>query len=72
MKKAYCKKDEIIKLLDRRPLKYIVEQMNERGYEIEYKNFLQLINNKSNFMLVYAFGIAEVLNVKIEDIFYVK
>jgi len=70
--KAYCNKDVVLKLLDGRPYSYLVGKMNESGLEIEYKNFLTLINNKNNWMLVYALGVARALGVHVEDIFYLR
>jgi hypothetical protein len=59
--KAYCRKDVVLKLLDGRPLTYLVGKMNESGLKIEYGNFLMLVNNKNNWMLAYALSIAEIL-----------
>ena len=70
--KAYCRKDVVLKLLDGRPLTYLVGKMNESGLKIEYGNFLMLVNNKNNWMLAYALSIAEILKVHVEDIFYLE
>jgi len=70
--KAYCKKDEIENWLDGRPVKYLFDKMNDIGINISHKNLLQLLNNKNNWLLLYAFGVAKVLNKNIEDVFYIE
>lgn len=38
--------------------------------DIQYKSFMALLNNKSRWLLVYAYAISKELNVKVEDLFY--
>lgn len=74
MKKAYLNKEEFDKLLGRKPLTQFVEDIKNAGYHITYQNFYSLYkyNDKSNWSLTLAFGVAEVLNVPIEQLFYIK
>lgn len=72
MMRAYCKKDEIDRWLDGRPVKYLFDKMNAIGIDISHKNLLQLLNNKNNWLLIYAIGVTKVLNKKIDDLFYIE
>lgn len=70
--KAYCDKEKIEELLDGRPVKWIVEKINEIGIEIEYKTFIAIFNNRNEWKLTYAMGLCKVFNLKIEDVFLLK
>lgn len=70
--KAYCNQEKIQELLNRRPLVFLVEEMNKMGIKIGYRNFHSLYSNKSNWMATYALACAEILNCKVEDIFYLE
>jgi len=39
------------------------------GFTIKYNNFMELINNNVSWKLVYAFAIAEMLTVDINELF---
>jgi hypothetical protein len=70
--KAYINQDKVKIALDSRPLKYISDKMNEMGIEIQYNNFLHLYHNRINWLLIYAMAVAEILNVPMEDLFYIE
>ncbi len=75
---VFAKKDIV---LDRAKMEYIMmskniiykelwENLNEKyGLDIGYKGFMSLINNRSNWKLLYAYTICEELNIEIKDIF---
>jgi hypothetical protein len=42
---------------------------NVYGFSIGYKNFMELINNNVSWKLVYAFAIAEMLEVDVYNLF---
>ncbi|RFU63679.1 hypothetical protein D0469_19325 [Peribacillus saganii] len=39
------------------------------GFSMKYNNFMELLNNKVNWKLVYAFAIAEMLEININELF---
>lgn len=40
------------------------------GLDMTYKGFMSLTSNRSAWKLIYAWAIADVLNVDMKDIFY--
>lgn len=41
------------------------------GLDLSYKGFMSLLQNRSTWKLIYAYAIADVLNVEIDEIFEV-
>lgn len=70
--KAYCDKEKIEELLDGRPVKWLGERLNEMGIKIEYPALLANMNNKVEWKLTYAMGIAKLFNTTIEKLFILK
>jgi len=70
--KAYCDKERLDILLDGRSIKWLCEKLNETGIDIEYPALLANVNNKVEWKLTYAMGIAKLFNVTIEDLFILK
>lgn len=70
--KSYLNKEEFDSLLGRKPLTYVVDEMNNMGISIKYNNFYSLYNNKSSWSLIYAYGVAKIFDKKIEDLFIFK
>jgi hypothetical protein len=44
-------------------------KMKDRGIDIEYKSAMKVFKNENPWKLIYAWMVAEILGVKIEDIF---
>jgi hypothetical protein len=40
------------------------------GFAMRYNNFMELVNNNLNWKLLYAFAIADMLEVSIDELFY--
>ena len=70
--RAYLATKKVKLLLDGRPIKFLSDRMNEMGIKMDYNNFLQLYHNRSNWLLLYGLAVAKILNVSIEDIFYIE
>lgn len=54
--------------------KWNAKEFHERwcyryGFKIGYNNFMELLNNNVSWKLVYAFAIAHMLDVDINDLF---
>lgn len=69
--KILCDKVQINLKLDGRKIPWLVERLNEYGILIEYKALVQLLNNRSDWKLIYAVGVCHVFNCKIGDLFYI-
>ena len=52
--------------------KYLHQQVVEFGLEVEYPTLMANLRNSVNWNLLYAWCVCEVLNVKIEDLFYLE
>lgn len=70
--RAYCKKDEIEKLLIRRPLSFLVEEINNIGIKVSYDALNHIINNRNSCKIDYALAMAIILKTKVENIFYLE
>lgn len=70
--RAYCDKESLDRLLDGRKYKWLLERLQELDIKIEQNNFSNLINNRVDWRLTYAMGVAKVLNVNIDKLFYLK
>ena len=70
--KVYCDRGNINKKLDGRRIQWLVDKMNENGYKIEYKALVQLLNNRSDWKLIYAVGICYIFKARIGDLFYLS
>ena len=70
--KAYCNKEEIERLLDGRPLSYLVAEINKIGIYISYNSMAHIIMGRNSCKVDYALAMAKILNTKVEKIFYLK
>jgi plasmid maintenance system antidote protein VapI len=70
--KAYCKKEEIEKLLIKRPLSFLVEEINNMGIKVSYDALNHIVNNRNACKIDYALAMAKVLKTKVENIFYLE
>jgi hypothetical protein len=70
--RVYIRKDKIDKYLDSRPIRWIVNQMDDIGIKIEYRSLLQILNNRNECRLLYAIGMCKIFEVEFDDIFYIK
>lgn len=68
--KILCDRDQINIKLDGRKIPWLVERLNDNGIKIEYKALVQLLNNRSDWRLVYAVGVCQIFQAKIGDLFY--
>lgn len=67
-------REKIKKTLKSKAMGYIdlySKVVSQYGLDISYKGFMSLLSNRSSWKLLYAYAIADALNVKIEDIFEV-
>ena len=66
------KKDYLKEILDNRGLEYIQffhQVKDDYGLDMEYKGFMSLLQNRSAWKLLYAWAIADSLNVDMKDLF---
>jgi hypothetical protein len=68
--KIQCDRFKINLKLDGRRIPWLVDRLNEYGIKIEYKALIQLLNNRSDWKLIYAVGVCKIFDCKIGDIFY--
>lgn len=64
--------DKLKEVIDRKDMDYMAlydTVVEEYGLDITYKGFMSLLKNRSNWKLTYAWAIADVINVNINDIF---
>ena len=69
--KILCDRYKINEKLDGRRIPWLVEKLNENGFKIEYKALVQLLNNRSDWRLIYAVGLCKIFEAKIGDLFYI-
>lgn len=65
-------KASLKEVLDDRGMEYMElwEKIREQfGLDLSYKGFMSLIDNRSNWKLVYAWAISDVLDIQIKDLF---
>jgi len=68
--RAVCNKREIVYRLDGKKINWLLDEVNKyEGINLSASNFYNLLNNKSNWLLTYAYIIARILECPIEDIF---
>ena len=65
-----CDRSQVDIKLDGRRIKWLVERINEFGINIEYKLLVNLLNNHSDWKLLYAVGMCKVFQCKLGDLFY--
>jgi hypothetical protein len=70
--KGYCNKDEIEKLLERRPLSFLVEEINKMGIKVSYDALNHIVNNRNACKIDYALAMAKILKATVEEIFYLE
>jgi len=68
--KVYCNRGQINKKMDGRRIQWLVEKLKNYGIIIEYKALVQLLNNRSEWKLIYAIGLCYVFQSKIGDLFF--
>jgi len=68
--KIILNKDKITELLDGRSYAWLLEKLNKKGIPITESAFYHILGNRSECKLSYAIGIARILNVNIDDLFY--
>ena len=69
--KVVINKEKLNELLDGRSYAWLLEKLNQKGITISDSAFYHILGNRNGCKLLYAFGISEVFNVLIEDIFFV-
>lgn len=65
-------RDALKEILDKRGMEYktfFYKLKDEYELDMEYKGFMSLLQNRSAWKLIYAWGMADVLKVDIKDIF---
>ena len=70
--KAYCDKNKIEQLLARRPLSFLVEEINNMGIKVSYDALNHIVNNRNACKIDYALAMAKILNTTVENIFYLE
>jgi hypothetical protein len=70
--KIVCDRFQINLRLDGRKIPWLVEKFNENGFKIEYKALVQLLNNRSDWRLIYAVGLCSIFQARIRDLFYLE
>jgi hypothetical protein len=71
-KEAVINKDNLKNILDHKGMEFIdLHYKIKEAYnlDLEYKGFMSLIQNRSSWKLLYAWAIADILNIDIKDIF---
>lgn len=67
-------KDKLKKILDNKKINYMMlfeKIKREYGIDIEYKGFMNLIDNRSSWKFLYAYALLDVLNIEVDDVFEV-
>lgn len=67
-------RDALKMVLDSKSMEYIdlyYMVCDEYGTDISYKGFMSLLKNRSNWKLIYAWAIADVLSVDMKSLFEV-
>ncbi len=72
MKKVILDKEEFDRLLGRKPLTQFVEELQLNGYKCSYQNFYNLYRGYSNWTGILMIGVAETLDVPVEQLFHVQ
>lgn len=65
-------KDKLKEILDEKGMEYMelyIKTRDKFGLSLSYKGFMSLLQNRSTWKLVYAWGIADVLHIAIGDVF---
>ena len=71
--RVICNKEQIKNKLDGRTLNWLLNEVNKyEGINLSASNFYSLINNQNNWLLKYAYVIAQVLKCSIEEIFFTE
>jgi len=70
--KIILDKNKLNKLLDGRTYAWLLERLNENGVNITESAFYHVLGNRNECRLSYAFGIARIFNVSIEEIFFTE
>lgn len=65
-----CDRFQVNLRLDGRRIGWLVDRLNESGIKVEYKLLVNLLNNHSDWRLIYAVGLCKVFQCKIGDLFY--
>lgn len=71
-KEIMLDRDKLKNILDSKGIDYTQfhdEVTNGYGLDMTYKGFMNLLSNRSTWKLIYAWAIAEYLQVEIKDIF---
>lgn len=71
-KDLHINKDRVKKLLDEKGMEYMElyrKAEDKYGLDITYKTFMNLLSNRSTWKLIYAWAIADMLNVEIYEIY---
>jgi hypothetical protein len=71
-KEAILNKDKLKNILDRRGLEFAdlhYDISEAYGLDLSYKGFMSLVQNRSAWKLLYAWAIADYLDIEIKDIF---
>jgi len=69
--KVILDKNKLNKLLDGRTYAWLLEKLNENGVNITESAFYHVLGGRNECRMMYAFGIAKIFNVSIEEIFFV-
>lgn len=70
--KAKIDKVKLTTLLEGRSIKWLYCQLVKMGIDINYRALIAILNNYSECKMTYALGICEILNITVEDIFYLQ
>lgn len=65
-------KSKLKSILDRKDMRYIDlfnNIKNKYGIDIEYKGFMNLLDNRSSWKFLYAYAMLDILNIETEEIF---
>ena len=68
--KIFCDRENINQKMDGRRIQWLVDKYNEYGIIIEYKTLVQLLNNRSEWKLIYAVGLCYIFKSRIGDLFF--
>lgn len=70
--KAYCNKKKLDELLARRPLSFLVEEINNIGITVSYDALNHVVKNRNACKIDYALAMAKILKTKVEELFYLE
>jgi hypothetical protein len=64
--------NKLYRMLGGKNIRWLHSKLKEKGIDIGYNALCSNIRNDVEWKLIYAYYICEILNCKIEDLFYIE